>query len=685
MTIDANSRDQAKAGGMPLHELERLLEDMEHEPQWRDSANKCADYYDHKQASKDWIERTRRTGEPLTIINLIQRTINGALGQEAKTRLNWKVEADTEVFADVAAVKNERLAESQREGQSDMAISEAYSSMLRTGIGWVEVSKNPDPLAYPIRYTALHRNDVWWDWRAKMSDKSDARWMLRQRWADLDEAIDIMPQFRTLLEVGCHTGPITDAMARQMMVSRGEFESIYDTRRSFSRTEEEWLDNSSRRRVRFYSVYYKQFRTETALVSGTRRIRFNPRNPLHVALMQGGAKLITGPSHIIRHAMFAGPYRLFDVPLRGRRFPLVPFVCYSADDDHSPYGLIHGMIEPQDEFNRRRSRLLWLLQAKQIFVDNDALDTDYNTLEDLANEAMRPDAMFVLSKTRTNKDALRIDQNMDLSAEQKQVMDDSKVLIQDQPGLFSPQFGSNSIGANSGVALNSLMEQSVSSLGETSDNYRTSRRMVGDVAMDLIDEDFLTPNMRVEVGTGKKRRVVVLNTFTPEGIPINHIEDSQVKVALGDVPTTPAFRGQQQAFLANAISAVGNDPIARAVLVPALLEAGDLENRHEYAKWMRKKAGVPEPDEMDDGQMDQQEGAANQAAQQLQLRDATAKIAKTEAEAARTAAQTERELATAAEIQTRTALAPAQAMEAAAPVAPDEDQLINDALAEASA
>ncbi len=669
---DAIGRDHARAG-MPLHDLERLLSDAENEPQWRDSANKCADYYDHKQASREWIERTSRTGEPLTIVNLIQRTINGALGQEAKTRLNWKATADSDAFADIATVYNEKLSECQREASPDMAISEAYSSMLRTGIGWVEVSKNPDPLAYPYRFTPLHRNDVFWDWRARQSDKSDSRWMLRQRWVDLDEAIDSMPQFRDVLEYGCHSGPITDVMARQMMVSRGDFESIDQTRRAFSRTEEEWLDNAQRKRVRFYSVYYKQFRQEVALVSGTRRVRFNPKNPIHAALVQsGGAKLIKGPSHVIRHAMFGGPYRLFDIELCSRRFPLVPFVCYSADDDRSPYGLIHGMIEPQDEFNRRRSRLLWMLQAKQVFVDSDALDARWNTLADLANEVMRPDAVFVLNKDRANKDAIRIEQNMALSAEQARVMDDSKVLIQDQPGLFSPQFGSNSVGANSGVALNSLMEQSVSSLGETSDNYRTSRKLVGEVACDLIGEDFMEPHMQVEVGSGKRRRVVVLNTFTPEGLPSNQVEDAAVKLGLGDVPSTTAFRAQQQAFLSNALNSVGNDPIARAVLVPALLEAGDLEHRHEYAKWMRKKAGVPEPEEMADlDKHNEAEQAAAQEAQQLQQRTAMAQVAKLESEAQRNQASAAKDMA-----QAQAALQPPQE---------DEDTLIQRALEEAAA
>ena len=670
--MNTSDYDHAQKGGMQLHELEQLCSDMENEPQWRESANKCADYYDHKQASAERIERSRTTGEPLTIINLIQRTINGALGQEAKTRLNWKIDADSDAFADVSAVLNERISEVQREAQSDMAMSEAYSSMLRTGIGWVEVSRDPDPMAYFARVTALHRNDVWWDWRSRLSDKSDAKWMIRQRWVDLDEAKVALPQFAELLEVGCHSGPITDMMARQMMVSRGDFESIYATRKTFNRTEEEWLDNSVRKRIRFYSVYYKQPKTEVAMVSGTRRIRFNPQNPAHVALVQsGGAKLIKGPSFEIRHAMFAGPFRLFDTPLKSRRFPLIPFVCYSADDDRSPYGLVHGMIEPQDEFNKRRSRLLWLMEAKQIFVDNDALDQKFNSLKDLATEAMRPDAVFVMDSNRRNANGLKIESSQTLQAEQVAVMNDSKVLIQDQPGLFSPQFGSNAIGAQSGVALNSLMEQSTASLGETSDNYRTSRRAVGDAVLSLVIEDFTQANMQVEVGAGKKRRVVVLNTFDPQGMPVNHVEDALVKVALGDVPVTPAYRSQQQVFLANAIQAVGNDPIARAVLVPALLEAGDLEHRHEYAKWMRKKAGVPEPGDMeDDSEVSQQEQQAAQLAAQeqqiakdMQLRMANAEIANKEADAAKKQAQAVAETAKAA---------------------PSQSELIDQALAEAA-
>ncbi len=679
MLDNTDSRDLAKSDGMPLWELERLLQDMDNEPQWRREADKCADYYDHKQADAERVQRSIDLGEPLSITNLIQRTINGALGQEAKSRLNWKAEADSGAFAEVAAVLNERLHETQREAETDKAVSDAYSSQLRTGIGWVEVSRSPDPLAYPYRVTAVHRNEVWWDWRARESDKSDARWVVRQKWVDLDEAVTAFPQFREVLEIGCHTGPITDAMARTLLTSEGQFESIYHTRRSFSRVEEEWLDNSLRKRVRFYSVYYKRPKVEVALALGTRRVKFNPKNPLHITLVQSkAAKLIKGPSAEIRHAMFAGPYRLFDVALKGRRFPLIPFVCYSCDDDQSPYGLVHGMIGPQDEFNERRSRLLWLLKAKQVFVDDDALAKKYNNFVDLAREVMRPDAMFVLNANRRNPQGLRVENNMGLQKEQADVMMNAQQLIQDVPGIYNALLGNGREGATSGVALNNLVEQSTTSLGETSDNYRTSRRAVGEAVVELMIEDLTDPDLPMEIGTGKKKRTVILNTFNERGIPVNHVEDAAVRVALGDIPTTAAFKAQQQINLANMAGQVGNDPISKPIIVAAMLEASDIEHGAIYARWIRQQVGIPEPTEIEDDDFVQMEQAKQQGmAQQQQIQQAAAVAEVKDKEAGVAQKQSAAELNQAKVIEIGARLAQPQQP------ANDEDALINDAMAEA--
>lgn len=680
-------RDKATGDGMDLHDLERLLQDIENQPDWRGLADKAAGYMDGKQLSADRLAQLEKTGEPKTIVNLIARTVNGALGNEAKARTDWKANADAGAFSDVADVLSERLKEAQRESMADMAISDAYRSQLVPGIGWVEVSRNPDVLGYPYRVKHIHRNEVWWDWRGRDLDINTKRWVCRQRWVDLDEAETWFPQFSDIFRMGCHGSAFTDAMMATIH-SSDSFEDLDRTRRSFTRQQEEWLDNSLRQRVRFYDVHYKVPKIVVALVTGTNRVLFNPRNPLHQALLhRGKSELIKGPSFAIRRALFCGPFRLFDVATRLRRFPLIPFFCYRDDEDSTPYGLVAGMIDPQDEYNERRSRLRWLLKAKQTYVDNDALDTDFNTLRDLALEVMRPDGFFVMNPNRQNKaGGLKIEQNLQLAREQVDVMQDAKQLIQDVPGIYSALLGSGADGVTSGTALNSLVDQSLTSLGETNDNYRYARTAVGEAVADLIVEDLSKPRMEVEIGAGKKARVVVLNDFTPEGIPVNHVEDAPTRIGLSDIPSTPAYRQQQSKELGNALAASGNDPVARAVLLPAYIESTDLPNRDLYAKWLRNKNGVPEPGEEDQVADDPQAVAAAkaqqeqlaQAGQQLQLRGATADVAKKEADALLTQAKANREGALSA-IDTARAQQPDQVDPAA-----QQQQAIEAALAEAA-
>ena len=134
------------------------------------------------------------------------------------------------------------------------------------------------------------------------------------------------------------------------------------------------------------------------------------------------------------------------------------------------------------------------------------------------------------------------------------------------------------------------------------------------------------------------------------------------------------------------LQAAGNDPIARAVLIPALIESGDLEHRHEYAKWLRSKYGVPEPGEMGDEEAEAQQQQAQQQAQAVQNQAAQAAMAADIAEKQskvkvnETAAMLN--VARVKQMQADTTLRAAELVQPQE-AANDEDALINDALAEA--
>jgi hypothetical protein len=120
--------------------------------------------------------------------------------------------------------------------------------------------------------------------------------------------------------------------------------------------------------------------------------------------------------------------------------------------------------------------------------------------------------------------------------------------------------------------------------------------MVYENLMDLILEDHQDANLRMVIGEGATKRVVVLNTMDEQtGMPKNVVKDAQVRVGLSDVPASPAARMQQQQQLATAISALGNQPNAVAALVPPFLQLStlDAETRRQAIEDFRKSIGQP--------------------------------------------------------------------------------------------
>lgn len=662
---------------MAMGALETLIEDMRLQPDWRNRANDCADFYDGWQLTSSRIAELDDLGMPASVTNLIGRTVNGALGMEAKTRLNAVLTSDDDEWLEVAAAVQSKMFELQRETYADQAISDAYKDEMMA-VGWVECSRQPDPMLYPYRVDHVPRNEIWWDWRSRRKDLKDCRWLIRQRWGDLDEMETAMPQHKSLFaELVGNRGRIGDLI--DVESSMRSFDRVEKGRSTFRINEEEWLD-LGRKRIRLYEVWYRVPCRVTVMVdrNGLRR-KFDPKNPVHdLAARQGLVRLVEGPSSMLRQAMFAGPYRLRDVAKPNQKnFPYVPFWAYRRDRDRAPYGPVDGMISPQEEYNERRSKLLWLLRAGQVFVDNDALDTSYNNYLDLAREIMRPDAVVVLNAARRNAQGVRVEHNLALASEQVTVMQDAKQLVQEVPGIYSTMLGDAPSGVTSGLAINSLVEQSLVALGELNDNYRAGRRWVFEACVDMLIEDMKAPNMEVRTGKGRTRKTIVLNSWDPETKePMNMVGAAALKCGLEEMPTTPAARMQLQQDLGKALQSAGGDPDVVAVLTPAIIRATDLPNKDEMADWLCRRKGIPAPGEFDKQEQGIDEGAKQ--AQAMQMQEFQAKLAKLTADIEAVKARAELDKAKTAQVRVDTAIAAAPPAEPQ----PSEDDLIAKSLAE---
>lgn len=671
-------RDKAPQG-YSLEKLERLIRDSENQPAWRDRADIAWAYKDGKQLTGDQEYEYRKNKlEPRTI-NLIGRVVNAVLGTQAKARRDPRIEADDDAFADVSEVISSRLKEARRETNADMATSNAYASEVITGLGWVEVSRNADPLAYRYRVQDVHRSEMWWDWRAKQLDLSDARWLCRRRWMDLDEIVAIMPQHEDVLTmaVGNWEGVILDDWMDE------RWQSAFDSDRRFGVARSEWIDGG-RQRVKLYEVWYR-IPTEAVVFRprGGDWRRLDLQNPRHVeAVNRGVVEVQRATTSEIRMALFAGPIRLIDRATKLRRYPYIPFWAFRADQDGSPYGLVDGMIPAQDEYNERRMRIQWMLKAQQLLIDNDALDTTYNTIQDIAENMMRPDMVAVLNGQRKNAEGLTMRNDLSLQKEQYEVMQDAKQLIQDIPGVYATQLGNAPSGVTSGLAINSLVEQGIVAMGELNDNFAFGERLVNEALVELIVEDLSAPDLPIPVGTGQMRRTVVLNTSDERGAPMNMVVDAPIKVGLAEVPTSAAYRMQQAQQIAQMITSLSGNPQAVAVLTPAYIESSGLPDRHAIADDLRRVSGLPVAGDRQAAQAWQQ-AQQEQAAKTAQLQDAAAQV-----ELQHKAALTQKDAAAARLADAKAVHTQVLAEREAQPSQQqpvDHDALVNDALREALA
>lgn len=598
----AHARDHTQgaegAGAMKLVQLEKLLEDVKQQPMWRLEADKACDYYDSNQDTPD--KKAELAAQNLDVTcNLIKPTVDAVLGLEAKTRVDWIVMPDDEQSVDVADAYSSKIKEAERETRADRACSDAYAGQVKAGFACVEVSRNINPFEYPYKVTMVHRRELYWDWRSVMPDWSDARYIVRRRWLDSDLVAAYFPKYADLIRAASHGWQgswhesllLTEPQKIMLMGSHSDEQrtSIEDA---------EWRD-IDRDRVTVFEVWYKTYHRGAVLtLPNGRKIEYDHRNAEHVALVAAGlVQVQVGIFHRIRRAYFVGPHRIGDVETKRKKFPYVPFWGYREDTTGVPYGLIRSMLSPQDEVNARRRKMLWLLRQRRVMIDSDALDPEYMTLSNASKEVTRPDAFIVTNPTRANaQNAIKIDENLQLSQFQFELLNEAKQAIQQTGGVYAVMMGQAAGGVTANSAMQTLIEQGTTTLAELNDNFIFGRREVGERLLELIREDMDgMRNYPVTFDNGVERKKIMLNE--PQQDPatgqrfMKNPTSALVRVGLSDVPSTPTYRAHQLTMLSEVVKSL--PPQIQGFVTPFLVEATDLPKRRELAKVLRQQLGMP--------------------------------------------------------------------------------------------
>jgi len=628
------SKNRQHHGQFTQTQLLNLMGDIDGQPDWRTDANRCCAYYDGDQIPPQVAAVLEERGQPVECQNLIAPAIDSVLGTEAKTRSDLRVEANYENddMEKLAEALNAEFYTVCQEMRIDRVRSDAYAGQIKAGLSWVEVRRNPDVTGPRYIAEQINRNEVDWDWLSKKPDLRDARWVRRRRWIDLDEAVMLFPQRAETLKNAVGTWDTFDDIER-IDGDDVDLRSGWEERQTWSRNEAEYL-STSRDRIMLYVIYYRVYERIPMLALPTgKMVEYDKNNIAHaVAVASGRVKVEMRLVSFIRESWWAGPYhlgdRLCDAP-QGM-FPLVPFWGFRKDQSGIPYGLVSRMISAQNSYNFRHLKVTWLLQASQVIIDSDATNM---TADQVRKEANRPDGVFVLNADRKNKtkaaDALQINRDSSVSAQQMQVMEYDRQNIQDCAGIYSSYMGQDTSGVVSGIAVSNLVEQSSTTLAEINDNYTMACNALGELVLNYLLEDLKQKTSYTIVVNRKdkrRRKVVTINTPGDDGKITNDISRLDARIVLAPIDSTPAYRAQLADRLIGIIQKL--PPQAQSAVIDLVLELVEIPNKDEFIDRVSRALGTQDPQYMTDEekQASQQQAKLNEFAQALQFKQQIAEI-----------------------------------------------------------
>jgi hypothetical protein len=346
--IDDNREDEEELDAEPeteivsvvVVELPSLSDRVAMVDEWEDATSESnalsrrdCDYYHNKQWTQEETAALRERHQPILTKNRIARKVNLILGEETKRRINPVARPRTPHHEDGARVATDALRFVADQQRFDQVRSAVFRSALVEGIGAAVVESDAaEDGEHDHRLTHIPFDRLAYDPHSRAADFGDARWTAIIMWMDLDDAIAQYPEAATALE---------EAVANAGSVSQ----QTEDRPR-------QWV-SSRRRRVKLVEQFYRV---------GDDYYRF---------LFTRGADIEPpAKSWLINH--------------RGRACsPLVLMSAY-VDSDNRRYGIVRGMISPQDEVNKRSSKALHQLSVSGAIAERDAVREPDRFLAELA-------------------------------------------------------------------------------------------------------------------------------------------------------------------------------------------------------------------------------------------------------------------------------------------------------------
>jgi hypothetical protein len=622
-----------------------------------------SDYYDSIQFTEEDLQELLDRGQAPLVYNLVKRTADWVIGTEKRTRFDFKVLGRTKDDVEPARVKTDAMKYFDDVNRTAFHRSQAFRECVISGVGWLEDGIRGDTDEEPI-YSG---NESWWytlhDSHAMQLDHTDARYHFRWRYVDLDVALAMFPNREQFINNDVQNGSVIDErmmddfyLGNRVM---GEDYLAGQYHRRLGWSGQGFVD-SSRDRVKLYEGWFKQpIREQTMQAKKLPRLHgasYDSKNTdMNHALVMGDASLVERMNMRVFYCIFteSGVLAAGRSPYRHNQFPFTPIWCYRRGRDNAPYGIIRGIRDPQDGFNRRMSKAIFALTAYRVDAESNAIDEKTQSWEDIRIEAGRPDAMII----RKPGTKLEVSQDRSLGEEHLKIAQTEGSLILDASGVTADNLGLES-NAQSGKAIIAKQAEGSAVTAEVFDNLRLAGQIQGEKRLSLI-EQFVSEEkvMRITDSRGKpswkKVNEVTQDPQTGEVRVLNDLTATKADFVIDQQDWHATTRQAAVEALLDVLGKAGNlDPKIALRILRMAADMSDWPNKDDIVKELDQLTGYQDPaaaltaeEQAEQQQAEQQQAQAQQKQQAMQDAQFKADIDKKTADAEKQRADAQRLLA----------------------------------------
>lgn len=610
--VIASPEAQAAMSGQDTAALARKLE-----AQWQEAkrwwapvrlkARKAREYYHMLQWTETQRASLKRQGRPAIVINLIGKAVDNITGRERATRYDWKASPVGQNDVMSSAAMTHGLKGIARQTEAKYRISESFEDAVLGPMGWGEVGyDDSDPEQSPEIVDRVDPEEMYFDPHSRKMDLSDAKYLIRRRIVDVEDAIGIAPHLEDQLRA-LAAGTLDGDQLDDLDLIEGDYDNRPDPDEHRG-THEPFGDDGehngrSRVALREHQWWVREDVEWLEMPDGTRHYLEDLDHDTYYQLMMNGAQEASGRRRCFYQAIVCGPLVLYHgkFAIDFGRYTYVGLFA-KRDRQGRPYGLVERAIPCQEEVNVARSKLNESLRSRHLIIQ---AGTTTLTDQELTERLERGN--FVLRVESAAGVVLGSDK-ADVQAWLE--------LMREAKGEIDAVFGNNEAAYGdksqeiSGVAQQVRIQQQAQNLGGIFDNLRYFRKQIGEMLLVILQKHTSPQKLMRVIGASVVRGTPPVR-LGPNGAPV--ASPPADLSWLGQVVAGPIYQNrfdveltdqaesatERQAEMQTRIELLGMVPDGlKAAMLPDTLRATDWDGAEAIASKVeeaQQHSGEPPP------------------------------------------------------------------------------------------